>query len=95
MHRIKDIFRADSTYRPLLLSILISGLAYGLYKGMLDNFLAAALVGVSAVFSFRISGSSQTDATKRRFYFHRRIHQPCHYHFHCPVRRMDLGGAGH
>ncbi|MBR6570681.1 MAG: MFS transporter [Clostridia bacterium] len=40
MKRIRDIFRPDSKYRPLLLSILISGLAYGLYKGMLDNFLA-------------------------------------------------------
>jgi len=38
--RIREIFRADSAYRPLLLSILITGLAYGLYKGMLDNFLA-------------------------------------------------------
>ena len=40
MKRIREIFRADSAYRPLLLSILITGLAYGLYKGMLDNFLA-------------------------------------------------------
>ena len=40
MNRIKDLFRSDSKYRPLLLSILITGLGYGLYKGMLDNFLA-------------------------------------------------------
>ena len=40
MKRLKQIFRADSPFRPFLLSILISGLAYGLYKGMLDNFLA-------------------------------------------------------
>ena len=40
MNRIKEVFRADSKYRPLLMSILITGLAYGLYKGMLDNFLA-------------------------------------------------------
>ena len=40
MNRIREAFRADSKYRPLLLSILITGLAYGLYKGMLDNFLA-------------------------------------------------------
>ena len=40
MKRIREIFREDSKYRPLLLSILVAGLAYGLYKGMLDNFLA-------------------------------------------------------
>ena len=40
MNRIKSIFREDSPYRPLFWSILITGLGYGLYKGMLDNFLA-------------------------------------------------------
>ena len=34
-----DVFRKDSPYRKLLLSILITGLSYGLYKGMLDNYL--------------------------------------------------------
>ena len=36
----KNAFREDSGFRTFLLSILIAGLAYGLYKGMLDNFLA-------------------------------------------------------
>ena len=40
MNRIKNAFREDSKYRVLLLSILITGLSYGLYKGMLDNYLA-------------------------------------------------------
>lgn len=40
MNRIKDIFRGESKYKALLLSILITGLSFGLYKGMLDNFLA-------------------------------------------------------
>ena len=40
MKRIRDTFRSDSRYMPLLLSILITGLSYGLYKGVLDNFLA-------------------------------------------------------
>jgi len=40
MNRLKDIFRSDSKYRPLLACILLTGLSYGLYKGMLDNFLA-------------------------------------------------------
>ena len=40
MNRIKETFRSDSKYKLLLISILITGLSYGLYKGMLDNFLA-------------------------------------------------------
>ena len=38
--QIRESFREDSKYKVLLLSILITGLSYGLYKGMLDNFLA-------------------------------------------------------
>jgi len=34
--------------------------------------LAAVLAGVSAVFSMRITGKSETDSTKRRFYFHKK-----------------------
>ena len=40
MNRIKQVFRDGTTYKMLLLSVLITGLSYGLYKGMLDNFLA-------------------------------------------------------
>ena len=36
---LKSIFQENSKYKAFLLSILIAGLAYGLYKGMLDNFL--------------------------------------------------------
>ena len=35
-----DAYREGTSYKVFLLSILISALAYGLYKGMLDNFLA-------------------------------------------------------
>lgn len=35
-------------------------------------WLAATLAGVSAVFSMRITGKSETDDTKRRFYFHKK-----------------------
>jgi len=38
--RLKETYKEESPYRALLLSILITGLAYGLYKGMLDNYLA-------------------------------------------------------
>ena len=36
----KNIFIEGSKYKVFLMSILITGLSYGLYKGMLDNFLA-------------------------------------------------------
>jgi len=38
--RFQDCFQETSSFRMFLLSILIAGLAYGLYKGMLDNYLA-------------------------------------------------------
>ena len=44
MGRIKDVFRSDSKFKAFLVSILITGLAYGLYKGMLDNFLAEVVM---------------------------------------------------
>ena len=38
--KLKSVFADGSNYKYLLLSILITGLSYGLYKGMLDNYLA-------------------------------------------------------
>ena len=38
--QIKESFREDSKFKVFLLSIVITGLSYGLYKGMIDNFLA-------------------------------------------------------
>ena len=40
VNAIKDMIRERKNYQYLLLSVLITGLSYGLYKGMLDNFLA-------------------------------------------------------
>ena len=40
MNRIKNMFREGTAFKAFLFSILIYGLSYGLYKGMLDNFLA-------------------------------------------------------
>ena len=37
---ILDTFREGTSFRYFLLCILITGLSYGLYKGMLDNYLA-------------------------------------------------------
>ena len=44
MNRLKETFRSDTRFKSLLLSILITGLSYGLYKGMLDNFLAEVVM---------------------------------------------------
>ncbi|MBE6911738.1 MAG: MFS transporter [Ruminococcaceae bacterium] len=38
--KIKGVFRKNSPFKMFLLSVLITGISYGLYKGMLDNFLA-------------------------------------------------------
>ncbi len=40
MEKIRSVFRDDARFKVFLMSILITGLSYGLYKGMLDNFLA-------------------------------------------------------
>ena len=37
---LKEVYREGSGFKYFLLCILITGLAYGLYKGMLDNYLA-------------------------------------------------------
>lgn len=42
--KIKSIFKEDSKFRLFLLSLLITGLSYGLYKGMLDNYLAEVVL---------------------------------------------------
>lgn len=40
MDRSREIFRENTKFKMLLISVLITGLSYGLYKGMIDNFLA-------------------------------------------------------
>ena len=40
MKKLKEIFRPESSYKAFLLSSLAIGLAYGLYKGVIDNYLA-------------------------------------------------------
>ena len=37
---MKEVYREGSGFKYFLLCILITGLSYGLYKGMLDNYLA-------------------------------------------------------
>lgn len=40
MRSFRNTFQPDSSYRAFLLCILITGLSGGLYKGILDNYLA-------------------------------------------------------
>lgn len=40
MNSTREVFRPESKYQAFFLSMLIFGLAYGLYKGVLDNYLA-------------------------------------------------------
>ena len=47
IQKLRDTFRPDSGYRAFFLSILTFALAYGLYKGILDNYLAE-VAGMSA-----------------------------------------------
>lgn len=44
LYQIKTIFREGSKFRLFLVSLLITGLSYGLYKGMLDNYLAEVVM---------------------------------------------------
>ncbi len=39
-NKLKSVFREGSAYKIFLLSLLVTGLGYGLYKGMIDNYLA-------------------------------------------------------
>ena len=37
---IREIYKEGSGFHAFLLCLIIAGLSYGLYKGMLDNYLA-------------------------------------------------------
>ncbi len=39
-NRLKEIFRKDSFYKVFFLAVIAAGLAHGIYKGVLDNYLA-------------------------------------------------------
>ena len=40
MSKIKAVFKENSYYKVFLLSLLITGLGYGIYKGVIDNYMA-------------------------------------------------------
>ncbi len=53
---LNAVFREGTPFKAFLLTILVTGLSYGLYKGILDNFLAEVVAmgemdrGVTEVF---------------------------------------------
>ena len=48
MEKLKRVYKDGTQYRYLLMSILMTGLAYGIYKGIIDNYLAEE-VGLTQV----------------------------------------------
>ena len=40
MKKLTNVFREDSFFKVFLLSLLITGLGYGIYKGIIDNYMA-------------------------------------------------------
>lgn len=40
LRKVSSVFRPDSCYRALFLSLLLSTIGYGLYKGIFDNYMA-------------------------------------------------------
>ncbi len=46
MKRLETVFKPETKYRAFFLSVMTFSLAYGLYKGVIDNFLAE-IVGMS------------------------------------------------
>ena len=40
MKKLAATFKSESGYKVYILSIVIFGLSYGLYKGIIDNYLA-------------------------------------------------------
>ncbi len=40
MNKLKSVFKENSFYKVFLLSLLVTGLGYGIYKGIIDNYMA-------------------------------------------------------
>jgi len=41
---MRNLFRPDSPYKFFFLSVIVTGISFGLYKGMLDNYLAEVVL---------------------------------------------------
>lgn len=40
MDKVKSIFKDGAKYKPLFLSLILSAIGFGLYKGVIDNYMA-------------------------------------------------------
>ena len=40
MKKLQEVFKSESKWRTFLLAVVCMGLSYGIYKGILDNYLA-------------------------------------------------------
>ena len=40
MRKLSDVFKSNSGYQMFFFSMITFGLSYGLYKGIIDNYLA-------------------------------------------------------
>lgn len=40
MNKLKSVFKENSFYKVFLASLLVTGLGYGIYKGIIDNYMA-------------------------------------------------------
>lgn len=40
MGKLKSVFKQDSFYKVFLTSLMVTGLGYGIYKGVIDNYMA-------------------------------------------------------
>lgn len=40
MNKLAKVFRDESHYKALFLSLLLSAIGFGLYKGVIDNYMA-------------------------------------------------------
>ena len=40
LKKLREIYKSESPYMSFLLTLIVCGLGYGIYKGVLDNYLA-------------------------------------------------------
>ena len=40
MNKVRQIFKSESRWEALFLSLLLSAIGFGLYKGVIDNYMA-------------------------------------------------------
>ena len=50
--KLQTVFKENSFYKVFLISLIVTGLGYGIYKGIIDNYMAeivgSGLLGMTA-----------------------------------------------